>query len=94
MVELAQVSVADLVTDSRLQIDHDGTRNVLASLGLAEKCVEGIINDALVVVTGHATIGLDSMFEAVQFPAGYTGLDTGLTEMDADAFCSFVGLVD
>ena len=30
---------------------------------------------------------VDSVLEAVKFPTGFSGLDTGLTEMDGDAFC-------
>ena len=37
-------------------------------------------------VSGQLTIGLDTMFQAVEFPAGITDLDTGLTDVDRDTF--------
>ena len=38
------------------------------------------------------TIGGDSVFGAVEFPALFTGLDTGLTDMDRDTFCEAVSV--
>ena len=43
MVELPVRSVTDFVTDSRLEIDIDSTRDMLASASLAEEGVESII---------------------------------------------------
>ena len=69
-----------------LEIDEDGTGNVLASSGLAEEGVEGIITTSDGLVRGHLTIRLDSMLQTVQLPTGVSDLDSGLADMDGDTF--------
>jgi len=44
--ELAVRASANLVDDSRLKVDEDGPRHMLAGTGLAEERVEGIMCDA------------------------------------------------
>ena len=46
----------------RLKIDEDSTGYVLASAGLTEEGVEGVVTTSDSFVTGHLAIGLDSMF--------------------------------
>lgn len=70
---------------SRLQVHKHGTRHVLASSGLAEKGVEGIISASNGLVCGHLAIRLDSMLQAVQLPAGISDLDSGLANVYWDA---------
>ena len=41
--ELAVVAGSDLIDDSRLQVDEDGTGHVLARSGLREEGVEGVV---------------------------------------------------
>ena len=65
MEELAVSSGADLIHDSWLQIDEDGTRHVLAGAGLREEGVERIISTSDRLVRRHLAIRLDSMFEAI-----------------------------
>ena len=65
-----------------LKIDHDSTGNVLASSGLAEEGVEGIITTSDGLVRGHLAIRLDSVLQTVQLPAGVAHLDSGLAGMD------------
>jgi hypothetical protein len=55
---------------------------VLSGTRLTEEGVEGIVSSSYGLVTGHLTIGLDAVLEAVKFPAAVTGLDTGLAHMD------------
>ena len=59
---------------------------MLASASLAEEGVEGVITASDGLVTGHLAIRLDAVLQAVQFPAGITDLNTGLANVDGDAF--------
>merc|ERR1712179_742983 len=72
----------DLIDNSWLQIDEDGSWDVLSSSSFAEEGVEGIISTSDGLVTWHLTIRLDTMLKAVQLPAGVTDLDTGLSDVD------------
>merc|ERR550534_3268431 len=83
----------DLINNSWLKIDENSSWNVLSSSSFTEEGVEGIISTTDGFVTWHLTIRLDSMLEAVQFPAGVTDLDTGLSDMDGDTFTHFEVLV-
>ena len=80
MEQLAVSSTSCLVNDSWLQINKDSSGHMLASSGLGEKGGEGIISKSF--VRGHVTVGLDSMLQAVQLPAGITDLTTGLANVD------------
>jgi hypothetical protein len=51
----------DLIDHGGLQIQEDGTGHVLASTGLREEGVEGIITSSNGLVGGHLTIGLDAV---------------------------------
>ena len=82
VVELAVGAGADLVDDGRLEVDEDGARHVLARAGLREEGVEGVVAAADGLVRGHLAVRLDAVLEAVELPAGVTGLDTGLAKVD------------
>jgi hypothetical protein len=86
VVQLSVGASADLVHHTRLQINHHGTGDVLASTSLGEKGVEGVIATADSLVGGHLAIGLDAVLEAVELPASITGLDTGLADVDRKTF--------
>ena len=86
VVKLGVLSGTDFVTDGGFQVDKDGTRDVLSRGSLAEKGVEGIVGHSKRSVRGHVAIGVDSVLEAVKLPAVVTNLDTGLAEMNRDAF--------
>jgi hypothetical protein len=43
VVELTVRPMANFVTDSRLQIDIDGTRDVLASTSLRKEGIKGVV---------------------------------------------------
>merc|ERR1712179_553120 len=62
-------SGTDLINYGWLQIDEDGTGYVLASSGLTEEGVEGIITTSDGLVRGHLAIRLDSVLQTVQLPA-------------------------
>jgi len=61
VVQLAVGTSADFVTHTRLQVDQDSTRNVLASAGLREEGVERVISTTDSLVGWHLTIRLDTV---------------------------------
>lgn len=82
VVQLTVGSRPHLVTHGGLEINVNGTRDVLSGTGLTEKSVEGIVSSSNGLVTWHLAIRLDAVLEAVEFPAAVSGLDTGLAHMD------------
>jgi len=72
----------DLIDNSWLQIDEDGSWDVFSGSSFAEEGVEGVISTSDGLVTWHLTVRLDTMLKAVQLPAGVTDLDTGLSDVD------------
>jgi len=80
--QLAVGAGSDLVDDGGLQVEEDATGNVLAGTSLGEEGVESIIATADGLVRGHLTIGLNTVLEAEELPAGVTNLDTGLTDVN------------
>jgi hypothetical protein len=86
MEELSVGTSSDLIDDSWLEIEEDASWDVLSSTSFGEKGVEGIVTATNGLVRGHLAIGLDSVFEAVQFPTGVTDLDTSLTKMNREDF--------
>ena len=84
--ELSVGSSSDLIDDGGLKIQEDGPGDVLSSSGLAEEGVEGVISTSDGLVRGHLTVGLDTVLQAVEFPAGITNLDSGLSDVDRDTF--------
>ena len=75
-----------LTDDGGLQIDEDGTGDVLDGASLAEEGVERVVTATNGLVTGHLAIRLDTVLQAVQLPAGVTDLDTGLSNVYGDTF--------
>jgi len=80
--ELSVGTGSDFVNNGRLQIEEDGSGDVLSGTSLGEEGVEGIITTTDGLVTGHLSIGLDSVLEAEELPAGVTDLDTTLSDVD------------
>jgi len=80
--ELAVGTSSVLIDDGGLQVEEDATGNVLAGTSLGEEGVESIVATADGLVRGHLTIGLNTVLEAEELPAGVTNLDTGLTDVD------------
>jgi len=83
--ELSVGSSPHFINDSWFQVEEDGTGNVFASSSRAEEGVESIITSTDGLVRRHLTIRLDTVLETVQFPAGITDLDSGLSEMNRNA---------
>ena len=67
-----------LTDNSWLQVHKDSTWDMLACTSLTEEGIEGVIATTNCFVAGHLAIRLNSMFQAVQLPAGVTNLHTGL----------------
>jgi len=84
--ELSVGSGTDFVNDGRFQVHKDGTRDVLSGTSFREEGVEGVVAATDGLVGGHLSVGLDAVFKAIEFPAGISDLDTGLTNMDRDTF--------
>eukprot|EP00116_Pleurobrachia_bachei_P000661 sb/3460923/ len=84
--ELSVSSSSDLIDDGGLQINKHSPGDVLSSSSLAEEGVEGVISTSDGLVRGHLTVGLDTVLQAVEFPAGITNLDSGLSNVDRDTF--------
>ena len=83
--ELTVEYIEKLLTDhSRLQVHKNSPGYMLASSSLTEEGVEGVISTSNSLVTGHLSIRLDSVLQAVQLPAGITHLDTSLADMNGD----------
>lgn len=80
-LEFLQIALTD---NSGLEINEHCSRNMFSSSSLAEECVEGVITTADRFVRRHLAVRLDSMLEAVQFPASVTNLDTSLSDVDRD----------
>ena len=72
----------DFIDDGGLEVHKHGPGHVLAGPSLREEGLEGVIPEGL--VAGHAAVGLDTMLEAVQLPAGVTNLATSLADVDGD----------
>ena len=70
-----------LTDDSGLQVNKDGSGDMLSGSGLTEEGVEGVVSTSTRLVTGHLSVRLDPMLQAVQLPTGITHLDSGLAHM-------------
>jgi hypothetical protein len=90
VVKLTISASTDLVTHSGLKIDEHAPGYVLASTSLREKGVERVVAAADGLVGRHLAIRLDAVLEAVKLPAGVTGLNTGLAEVNGKALSHFV----
>merc|ERR1719272_591279 len=80
--QLSVGSGTDLIDDGGLEIEEDGSGDVLAGTSLGEEGVEGIVTATDSLIGGHLAIGLNSVLEAEELPAGVTDLDTGLSNVD------------
>jgi len=86
MIQLAVRSTADFVTHGWFQIDQNGTRYVFAGRCFTEKGRRRIIDTIVLFDGAFGTIHFNAVFHAVQLPTRVTGLDSGLTQMNRNAF--------
>jgi len=84
MEELSIGSSSNFINDSWFKIKEYASWNVLSSSSFREESVERVITSSNGLVRGHLTIGLNTVFQTVQFPAGITDLNTGLTNMNGN----------
>ena len=70
-----------LTDDSWLQVHKDSSGNMFASSSLTEEGVERIVSSSNGLVTGHLTVRLDAVLQAVQLPACIAHLGSGLADM-------------
>jgi len=82
MEELSVGSGSDLIDNGWLEIEEDGSWDMLSSTSLGEEGVEGIITTTDGFVGWHLTIWLDSVLKAEELPASVTDLDTALSDVD------------
>ena len=80
-----------LTDDGGLQVDKDGSGDVLPGAGLAEEGGEGVVGAFGYFLSGHAAVLLDAVLQAVQLPAGVAHLDSGLAHMDRDTLALWRG---
>ena len=71
-----------LTNDSWFKVHKDSSGNMLSCSSLREEGVERVVASSDGLVRGHLTIGLDSMLQAVELPAGIAHLAPGLADMD------------
>jgi hypothetical protein len=80
MEELGVSASANFVDNRGLQVDHDGTGNVFARTSLAEKGLKALI----VTRARHSAVRLNTVLEAIEFPAGISCLDASLANVEGD----------
>lgn len=80
--ELSVGSGSHLVNDGWLEIEEDGSWDVLSSSSLTEEGVEGVITTSDGLVRWHLSIWLDSVLEAEKLPASVTDLNSGLSDVN------------
>ncbi len=71
-----------LTDDSRLEVDENGSRDMLAGASVAEEGGERGVG--LVLFGVEAAVGLDAVFQTVQLPACISDLHASLPHMDRD----------
>jgi len=84
--KLSVGSGSDLIDNGGLEIEEDGSGNVLTGTSLGEEGVESVVTTSDGLIGRHLTVRLDSVLEAIKLPAGVTNLDTGLTDVDGNNF--------
>jgi len=85
LLGVEQLSVGagtDLIDNGGFEIEEDASGDVLTSTSLGEEGVESVVATADSLIGGHLTVGLNSVLEAEELPAGVTDLDTGLTDVN------------
>lgn len=73
-----------LTNHGGLQVDKDGSGDVLPAAGLTEESGEGVVVASGGLCGGHVAVRLDVVLQAVQLPAGVAHLDTSLADVDRD----------
>ncbi len=77
--------------DCWLKVYKDGAGYIFASSGITEEGGEGVIMATHWCVGGHLAVGLDTVFQTVQLPAGVPHLDASLANVDRDTLTLWRG---
>jgi len=80
--QLSVGSGSHFINDGGFQIEEHSSGHVLSGSSFTEESVEGIISSSDGLVRGHLSVRLDSVFQAEEFPAGVTHLDTALSDVN------------
>ena len=64
--------IIDLVNHSGLEVHEHGPGHVLASGGLGEEGIEGVISNPVAVIIWHGAVRVDAVLQAVQLPGDRT----------------------
>lgn len=75
-------SVRIHTNDGGFQVNKYGPWNILPSPSLTEEGCERVIVASDGLVGRHLAVGLDTVFQAVELPAGVAHLDTSLAHVD------------
>lgn len=73
---------SSLTNHSGLQIHKYCPGHIFSSPSFTKEGVEGVIPSPDGLVAGHLPIWLDSMFQAIELPAGIANLHTSLPHVD------------
>ncbi len=77
--------------DCWLKVYKDGAGYIFASSSITEEGGEGVIMATHWCVGGHLAVGLDTVFQTVQLPAGVPHLDASLANVDRDTLTLWRG---
>jgi len=93
MEQAAVGTSSDLIDNVWLQIDVDGSWDILALTGLREECAESLVLRTGLSLLSEVSIRLNTVLQAVKLPARVGDLHTGLTDVQGDDFSHFDGIV-
>ncbi len=77
--------------DCWLKVNKDGAGYIFASSSITEEGGERVIMATHWCVGGHLAVGLDTVFQTVQLPAGVPHLDASLANVDRDTLTLWRG---
>lgn len=86
MEKLSVCSCSNLINDSRFQIDENCPGNMFPGPSFTEESIKTVVPTTDSFVRWHLPVRLDPMFEAIQLPARVSDLNSGLTDMNGNAF--------
>ena len=89
MEQLSVGSGSDFIDYGWFQIDENGSWNVFTRTSLREKGVETVVAATNGFIAWHLSVWLDTVLEAVELPTSVSDLNSGLADVDRDAFSHF-----
>lgn len=79
-----KTSIVVLTNHSGFQVHKDSPGDMLPSTSFTEEGSKWVISTANGLITWHLSIWLNSVFQAIQFPASIAHLHASLADMDRD----------